>query len=359
MKFFLSLFLIATNVLFSVEVKLKDLAKIQGLRDNQLTGFGIVTGLANSGDTKNAITNESLKNYLKNQGLSTVGNNSPNMKNIASVMIIVNIPTYAKSGDRLDVTVASIGDAKSLEGGVLLQSPLKAANGDIIAVASGILSFGGKDLKMYNNLARTNPKTVGMIQGGAIVEKELSPLYVTKLENPDAPDEPKFNRVSVILNDQDFANLDQINESIRSTFTSDGVTTNVTSPIEIQVLIPEAISPVKILARLENITIEPQSKARVVVNERTGTIVMGSNVTVEEVAISKQGISVVISSGSGRRFYEENPEKVENVLMVKQATKVEDLVKALNKIGASTKDVIAILEGLRKSGALHAEVIVQ
>jgi flagellar P-ring protein FlgI len=359
MKFLFLFIVISTNVLLSVEVKLKDLARINGLRDNQITGYGIVSGLANSGDTKNYLTNESIKNYLKNQGLTGIGKEFPTTKNIASVIIIANVPTYAKAGDKIDITIASIGDAKSLEGGVLLQSPLKAANGEVIAVASGILSFGGKDLKMYNNLARTNPKTVGIIQSGAIVEKELNPAYLTKLENPETPDAPKFNRVSVILNEQDFTNLDQVNESIKSMFTPEGITTSIASPIEILVTIPESMNFVNVLSRLENISITPSSKARVVVNERTGTIVMGSNITVDEVAISKQGISVIISSGAGRRFYEENPEKVENVLMVKPSTKVEDLVKALNKIGASTKDVIAILEGLRKSGALHAEVLVQ
>ena len=130
--------------LSAVEVKLKDISRIQGLRDNQITGYGIVTGLSGTGDTKSAVTNEAMKNYLKNQGLGNAkGANIT--RNIASVLITATIPSHARVGDKIDVTVASIGDARSLEGGVLIQSPLKGANNEVVAVASGVLSFGGKD----------------------------------------------------------------------------------------------------------------------------------------------------------------------------------------------------------------------
>jgi flagellar P-ring protein FlgI len=331
--------------IISLDVKLKDLVRIDGIRENQISGYGIVTGLSGTGDTKNAVTTESMQNYLKNQGLSASSNSSIS-KNIASVIITANIPTYAKKGDKIDVTIASIGDAKSLEGGVLLQSPLKAANGEIIAVANGIISFSGKDSKS-NNISRTIPKTVGVLQGGAIVEKEIGGNFLNK-----------ENRFRIVLQNQDFATLDLVQKSLVDNFQSENISSKVVSPVEIELSIPESIDAISILARLENITISPENKARIVINERSGTIVMGGNVTIDEVAISKQGLSVIISGGQKKRFWDD-PEQVENVMMVPESTKVSDLVKALNKIGASTKDIVAILEALRKSGAMHAEVIVQ
>ncbi len=343
MKFTL-LFLSFLLPLLSVEVRLKDIARLDGLRENQISGYGLVTGLLNSGDTKSPLAQETLKNYLKNKGINVTENALT--KNIAAVMITANVPVYAKPGDKIDVTVSSIGDAKSLEGGVLLQSPLKAANGQTIAVASGVISFGGKDDKIYN-LNRTRPKTVGFIQGGGIVEVEVQPSFFNQ-----------ENRYKLVLDNQDFATLDQVNKAILETFRAEKVTTKILSPTEIEILIPEKLEPVSILARLENIPVTPEYKARVVINERTGTIVMGANVTVDEVAISKQGISIVIQNPN-KPYWSRDPDQIEHVMIVKESTTVSDLVKALNKIGASTKDVISILEGLRKSGALHAEVIVQ
>ena len=341
---YLSFFLVLTSRILSVEAKLKDIARIDGVRENQISGYGIVTGLAQTGDTKNSITTESIKNYLKNQGLSASSNPAVT-KNIASVVITANIPTFAKVGDKIDITVSSIGDAKSLEGGILLQSPLRAANNEIYAVASGVLSFGGREAKI--GVSKTPPKTVGIIQGGAIVEKEIQGSFFNK-----------ENKFRVILQNQDFATLDILNKAVQDNFQSEKVSTRIVSPVEIELSIPEGTDSLGVLSRLENLTITPENKARVVVNERTGTIVMGSSVTIDEVAISKQGLSVIVSGGGKKRFWDDQ-EKVENVIVVPEATKVSDLVKALNKVGATTKDIISILEALRKSGAMHAEVIVQ
>ncbi len=360
-KFILS-FLFLFYAIFPVEVRLKDISKISGLRENQISGYGVVTGLLNSGDTKSPIASETLKSFLRNKGINV--SDVTSSKNIAAVMITANVPVYAKPGDKIDVTVSSIGDAKSLEGGVLLQSPLKASNGQTIAVASGVISFGGKDDKVYN-LNRTRPKTVGFIQGGGIVETEVQPIFFNK-----------ENRYKLTLEYQDFATLEQVRKAIQETFqiteqVAQQVQQNqvnllkpqkmiiqVVSPTEIEIQIPEQEDPVSILAKLENIVIIPENKAKVVINERTGTIVMGANVTVEEVAISKQGISIVIRNPN-KPYWSRDPDPEEHIMMVKEASTVADLVKALNKIGASTKDIIGILEALKKSGALHAEVIVQ
>lgn len=333
--------IIQVPFLFAVEVKLKDIARVQGIRDNQISGYGIVTGLAGTGDSKNAVTTESMKNYLKNQGLSTSGNQAL-IRNVASVLVTATIPSTAKPGDKIDVTISSIGDAKSLEGGVLLQSPLKAANNEVIAVANGIISFGGKDTT-YNRaalLGKTSTKTVGTIINGAIVEKEISNDF--------------FNtrKYRIVLESQNFATLDKVQKAIKE---KTKLETAVISPTEVEVTIPDEADPVPYLSTLENIGVEPETKAKVVINERTGTIVMGANVSVDEVAVSKQGISVYVAATKKKDDSGSN----QNVIKLEESATVADVVNALNKIGASTKDIIAILEGLKKAGALHAEVIVQ
>ena len=369
----ISLFLILTQSIFSVEVKLKDISRIQGLRDNQITGYGIVTGLSGTGDTKSAVTNEAMKNYLKNQGLGNAkGANIT--RNIASVLITAIIPSHARVGDKIDVTVASIGDARSLEGGVLIQSPLKGANNEVVAVASGVLSFGGKDNNrssqpynatsyLYGNTAnvftgsshtKNSPKTVGTIVAGAIVEKEMKSDFFQNgiKDNKEDNNEIKDIKYRLILENQDFATLDAVRQLIIDRVK---VGASPISPTEIEISIPKAEEPLKILAAIENLQVTPDGKAKVVINERTGTIVMGANVTVDEVAISKQGINVIISN----KKKDSDDTKVELISVIQEGTKVSDIVDALNKIGASTKDIIAILEGMKKAGALHAEVIVQ
>lgn len=360
LKYLLMVILFFTLPLFAVEVKLKDISRIQGLRDNQITGYGIVTGLSGTGDTKSAVTNEAMKNYLKNQGLAT-SKGANITRNIASVLVTATISSYARVGDKIDVTVSSIGDARSLEGGVLVQSPLKGANNEIVAVASGVISFGGKDNNrsaqpynatsyLYGNTAnvftgsshtKNSPKTVGTIISGAIVEKEIK----TDFFNKD-------NKYTLILENQDFSTLNMVSQSIKE---KAGVETKILSPTEIEITIPEEGNVPTTLGVIENLQVVPDGKAKVVINERTGTIVMGANVTVDEVAISKQGINVIISN----KKKDSDDTKVQLITVIEEGTRVSDIVDALNKIGASTKDIIAILEGMKKAGSLHAEVIVQ
>ena len=374
---FIGVYLCSSVVIFSslssVEVKLKDISRIQGLRDNQITGYGIVTGLSGTGDTKSAVTNEAMKNYLKNQGLGNAkGANIT--RNIASVLITATIPSHARVGDKIDVTIASIGDARSLEGGVLIQSPLKGANNEVVAVASGVLSFGGKDNNrssqpynatsyLYGNTAnvftgsshtKNSPKTVGTIVAGAIVEKEMKSDFFQNgiKDNKEDSNEIKDLKYRIILENQDFATLDAVRKQIKEKLKIDAI---AVSPTEIEVSFPKSDETLTVLASIENLQVTPDGKAKVVINERTGTIVMGANVTVDEVAISKQGINVIISN----KKKDSDDTKVELISVIQEGTKVSDIVDALNKIGASTKDIIAILEGMKKAGALHAEVIVQ
>lgn len=336
--------------ILSIEVKLKDIARIEGIRQNQLSGYGIVAGLPGTGDTQSSLTTESMKNYLKNLGLNANGNLMKS-RNIASVFVTANISSYAKSGDKIDVTVSSIGDARSLEGGVLLQSPLKAADDKVYAVASGVISFGGKDDSYRGRVSRVSQKTTGIIHGGGIVENEIPGKFFPS------------NKFKIILEDQDFTTLNNIKKAIEDDdkLQKKQVETKVVSPTEIDVIIQEEKKEeaLSILAMLGELDIVPGKKARVVINERTGTIVMGGNIVVSEVAIAKQGLKIVVSS-KRRIFYDEPIEESRDKLLeIKESTSVSDIVDALGKIGATTKDVIAILEGLKKAGALHAEVIVQ
>ncbi len=328
----------AAYALGAVETRLKDIARIEGIRENQITGYGLVVGLSGTGDTKSALTSESMKNYLKNLGLSS--SSSFLTRNIASVLVTTKIPSYSKNGDRLDVTVSSIGDAKSLEGGVLIQSPLRSANGEVIAVASGVITFGGKEDKGQGYSKKEN-RTTGLIHRGAIVEKEIQTNFL------------ETGKFKIVLEDQDFATLHILSKLLEEKLSSKPV---VLSPTEIEVTVPPNVKAVSFLADLENLTFSPESKARVVINERTGTIVMGANVSVDEVAISKQGLSLFVT---GKKKDDKAKETEQKVLLIEESPRVSDIVDALNKIGASTKDIISILDGLKKAGALHAEVIIQ
>ncbi|WCL48081.1 flagellar basal body P-ring protein FlgI [Leptospira sp. GIMC2001] len=378
---FVSLFLILHTSSFAVEVRLGDLAKIQGTRENQLTGFGIVVGLAGTGDTRSAFTSEVLHNYLNNLGVDSKLR-PKDTRNVASVLVIANIPNWAKSGDRIDVVVSSIGDARSLEGGVLLQSPLKAGNGQTIAVASGVLQFGSGEESGRKSYGKKNQKNnTALVTGGAIVEKDF--LVQAKIDpdkiNPDArnPDD-KGSTDNSSGNNSDIANkklqetfrvqliypsystLNSIMEKLAEAYPMDEIQPKVLSKREFEINIPKDKEPIAFLAELEDIKIEPELPARVVIDERMGTVIMGGNLAMEEVAVSKQGLKLKLEAkGKSRYFWTENEDRSESVFYIKKTNNVQGLVEELNKLGATTKDVIAILQGLRKSGILHAEVIIQ
>ncbi|GBF49283.1 flagellar basal body P-ring protein [Leptospira ryugenii] len=344
------LFFLTVHSLTAVEIKLKDIAKINAIRENQVTGFGLVVGLNGTGDTKNPLTEEALQNYLSGLGVNTK-KSMREARNTASVLITAYIPVNLKNGDKVDVIVSSVGDARSLEGGVLLQSPLKAGNGDTIAVASGVLIFGGKDKKSKGLGDKKSGSNTGLIPGGAILEKAL--------DNP-----PIVNQIKVSLLERDYSTLNAIVEAITNNLS---VNPEVISGTEIIVPVPQAREgqapkiDLAFLAKLENLTVTPESVARVVINERTGTIVMGANIAIDEVAVSQSGLTLQIANQNKMRYFFPMPEseKGESVFMIKEATQVSDVVAALNKVGASTKDIISILEALKKQGALKAELIIQ
>ena len=337
MKKFFILFFLFWNLTDALEVRLKDIARINGIKENQIVGYGLVVGLPGTGDKMSKMTLQSIKNYLKSINISLeIGTNQ--IQNIASVFLTTNIPSYAQIGDKLDVTVSSIGNAKSIEGGVLVQSPLKASNGSIMAVASGVVSFGGKNKKKTQN----SKKTVGTIYNGAIVEKGLNNLFL------------QDRNVRIILNEQDFSTLGSVADNIREEFS---LKVQTELPNIVQLKIPENQNLLEILAKLENLKIEPDYKSKVVINERTGTVVMGGDIAIRESAVSIQNVPTTLSNPI--LMQNQKMEINKNTFLFKETTKVSEIVDILNEMNITTKEIISVLQGLKKTGALYADLEIE
>jgi flagellar P-ring protein FlgI len=308
-----------------VSVKLKDISFISGLKYNQLYGYGLVVGLQGTGDSKSSVTKSSLKNLLKNLGME--GNDLVS-KNTAAVLLTAQLPPFVRVGDRIDITVSSIGDAKSLEGGILIQSPLKGADNIIYAVVQGALA-----LQVPRGRSR-GVKTVAVINGGGVIEREIIPRIVNN------------NSIFIVLKNWDYTHADAVIKAINSKFPDSKpqlVDGKIRLSIQKETNIPEFISTV------QNIEITPSVKARIVINERTGTIAAGGSVKISEAMVSRKGITVEIAGS----------DKKGSASHVRDISSVKDLVDTLNSIGASTSDIIAILKALQDAGALYAELIIK
>lgn len=323
-------------------VRLKDLARIQGVRTNQLLGYGIVVGLPGTGDTRSTLASTSIQNLLGNLG-QNFSEKELRARNIAAVIVTAEIPPFARKGDRINVTVSSIGDAKSLENGVLVQTPLQAGNDQIYAVAQGPIS--ATDRRNKNDDAG---KTVGVVLNGAMVEKDLQESLFQNRE------------IRIQLRSFDFTTLDRVHKKVQSTFPELKATIDGSSVV---ITVPENQEPVSWIARVEQLRVEPNYPARVVINERTGTIVMGGDIRVDPVAISRGGVQLQINASreAYQGVYVAPPagnEKAKQTTQEFSGASIAEIVEALNEMGASVQDIISILEALRDSGALHAELVV-
>lgn len=309
--------------------RIKDLVTIKGVRENALIGYGLVIGLNGTGDSSGEITNGSLKQMFQKLGLSP--KQEVTSKNVASVVVTANMPAFSRVGQKVDVTVSSIGDASSLAGGTLLVTPLKAGDGKVYAVSSGALSIGG--LEQGSKFA-----TTGRIPGGATIENELELAFNKKksirlaLKNPDFTTAARIEKV--------------INQELGGRFASasDATTVDVIIPPHYQRKI------VKMVALLENFKVIPDSKAKIVINERTGTIVAGGDIQVKKVAISHNDLIIEVSdkkTGNVRK---------EALHVIDKSTTLNDLVKALNTLGATPEDLISIFQTLKQNGALVADI---
>jgi flagellar P-ring protein precursor FlgI len=341
-------------------VRLKDLVSIEGVRSNQLIGYGLVVGLAGTGDRQQTVfPAQSLTNMLLRMGVS-VNPALITVKNTAAVMVTATLPPYAQPGMTIDATVAAVGDASNLQGGLLVMATLAGINGQVYATAQGPVVTGGFIAGRSQNSASVNHPTVGRIPNGASVEKS-------------APSPPIGNTVHLQLHDADFTTSARIADAVNRRFGLATPIAHADNAALVSVALPADYTkqPTEFLAEIEKLTVEPDRPARVVVNERTGTIVLGKDVRIAPVAVLHGNLSVVIQT----RFEVSQPnplaggttqvvpqtnvavkdEKARNVVLQQGAT-VEELVKALAAIGSTTRDVIAILENLRAAGALDAEL---
>jgi len=340
--------------------RLKDLVSVEGVRENQLIGYGLVVGLAGTGDKRTTIfSTQSLANMLERMGVS-VSPNAVRVQNMASVIVTGTLPAFAQPGTRIDVTAAAVGDASNLQGGLLVMTQLKGANGQVYAVAQGPVVTGGFVAGRGGTSQTVNHPTVGRIPSGATVERA-------------APSVEPTTQVHLQLRNSDFATAARVSDAINRQFGSadtiaraeNGALISVAVPAEWKNRVPAFI------AGIEDIRVEVDTPARIVVNERTGTIVIGKEVRVSPVAILHGNLSVQIetklevsqpASLSGgntvvtpQQSVTAKDEPTRNVLLKEGAT-VEELVRALTAIGSSARDIIAILQNLRAAAALDAEL---
>jgi len=356
------LFFIAIFLLFMVGMadaaRIKEMGYINGARTNQLIGYGLVIGLAGTGDKSNTIfTNQSLANMLETMGIR-VDPKTTKVNNVAAVMVTCNLPPFARIGSKVDVTVSSIGDAKSIEGGVLVTTPLKGVDGQVYAMAQGSTVVGGFQASGQGASVQKNHPTVGRIVNGATIEREV------------ISEDYKGSQVMIALKMPDFTNARRIADRINETFggaahAKDAGTVNVTIPPTMR------NNPVQFLSVVENLDIKTDMQAKIVVDEKTGTVVIGENVRVSTVVISHGNISVQIKEdarvsqpmpfGQGQTVVTPDTQiKVREdrgkFYLLEAGISIRELVNALNATGISTRDVITILQTIKASGALHADL---
>lgn len=360
--------LICFIILFSpvsFSERIKDISSVAGVRDNQLIGYGLVVGLDGTGDqtSQTPFTVQSLKSMLSEFGVSLPANLNLQVKNIAAVTVHATLPAFAKEGKRLDVTVSSIGNAKSLRGGTLLMTPLLGVDNNIYAMAQGSLLVGGLGVGSQDGSRTTiSVLSVGRVPNGAIIEK-ASPT-------------PFGNDGYIILNlnNPDFTTAHRLAESINSAM-GEGTAMPIDSA-SVKVLAPLSRSQrVMYLSMIENLTLEPgKAAAKVIINSRTGTVVIGSHVRVTAAAVTHGNLSVTITeqrevAQSGGALSGGNTVVVPaaDIGLVQQdnrmflfdpGTSLSDIVQAVNNIGAAPGDLVAIIEALKEAGALRAELIV-
>lgn len=307
--------------------RLKDIASIRGVRENQLVGYGIVVGLKGTGDGKSEFTSKSMVRMLDKLGMKL---DSPDFqsKNVAAVVVTGTLPPFGKAGNPMDITVSAIGDSQSLQGGTLLQTPLRAGNDQVFAVAQGSVVLGGDGKDVHT--------TSGRIPNGAIIERDVTSDFSSR----------KMFRMT--LHNPDFTTAARTVLTINKEL--GGVYATAKDAGTVDIITPAAYENrgVELLATIEAIEINPDTVAKVVINEKTGTIVIGDKVKISKVAISHGSLAVKV--GDGKKASDDK------VAVLDTGVSVGDLVQALNKLGVSPKDLITILQSIKAAGALHGEL---
>jgi flagellar P-ring protein precursor FlgI len=345
-------------------VRVKDLVEVQGVRDNELFGYGLVVGLNGSGDTERMLfTQQSVAGMLGRLGVR-VDPQQVRARNVAAVMVTARLPAFSRPGTHLDVAIGSLGNARSLAGGILLITPLTAADGQVYAVAQGPIQVGGYEVTGAGSSLGKNTPTTGRVPAGAIVERAVTP----SLSGPT---------IVLGLRQPDFTTASRVAAAVSAAL--GGPAAKALDSAGVEVTVPEAFraDPVGLVAKIEVLEVEADGLARIVVSERTGTVVAGERVRIRPVAISHGGLQVSVTtrpviSQPGPGFTRSpNPnartvvehqatlsatEESRGTIALPATTTVQDLAKALNTLGASARDLVSILQAMKAAGALDAEL---
>ncbi len=358
--------LLAAGIFYSTAAeaaaeRIKDLASVAGVRDNQLVGYGLVVGLDGSGDqtTQTPFTVQSIINMLGNMGVTLPPGTNLQLKNVAAVMVTATLPPFARPGQQVDVTVSSIGNAKSLRGGTLVMTPLKGADGQIYAMAQGSLAVSGAGASANGSKAQINHLSVGRIPAGATVERGVATAL------------GESGSINVELRQSDFSTAARVVDAINARFGKD--TARALNGRVVQVKTPVGESErVAFLGAVESLEVDPDAAmAKVIVNARTGSVVMNQKVMLDPSAVSHGNLSVIINTqpvisqpapfSRGETVVTAQSEieirqQPGEVMLLKGGASLADVVKALNSIGVTPQDLLAILQALKASGALRAEL---
>jgi len=369
--------------------RIKELADIKGVRKNQLVGYGLVVGLSGTGDGKNSkFTFRSLTSLLERMGVTVDPKNVEKIENVAAVMVTADLPAFARAGSRIDVTVSSIGDAESLTGGTLIVTPLKGADGKVYVAAQGPVSTGGFAVSGKAAKVTKNFPTVGRIVGGGIIENEIPSDFIKK------------GTLSFTLSNPDFTNASRIARAINSALNGSVARTLDAGTVEVEVTQEYSGNTVELVAMIEQLDVTPDKSSKVVINERTGTVVIGENVKISTVAIAHGNLSIEIKEGqdvsqplpfsnASSTFSGSAPaadvspttsedgrtimapggntvvtsdtnisveEEKSKLFLVKRTVTIVEVVRGLNALGVSPRDLMTIFQAIRAAGALHAEL---
>jgi flagellar P-ring protein precursor FlgI len=344
----------------SYGARLKDLADIEGVRGNQLFGYGLVVGLNGTGDGKGVeFTVKGISNMLERLGIR-VNPETIGVKNVAAVLVTAELPPFTRPGSKIDITLSSLGDAKSLSGGTLLFTTLKGADGNVYAVAQGPVAVGGFAVGSGGDAAQKNHPTVGGISAGGTVERAIPfDLFQGK-------------RLRIVLREPDFTTMSRVVRAINGALAEPLAVAIDSASVEVPLSMRDMRDPISVVARLEQLEVTQDIGAKIVVNEKTGTIIMGENVRISRVALAHGNLSIAIRSelqvsqpnpltdNAQTAIIENTDVKVSedqnNLGILGGEVTLGDLVVALNALGATPRDLISIFMALKRSGALHADI---
>lgn len=352
-------------------VRVKELVRIDGARDNALVGYGLVVGLAGTGDSsRSKVTQQSIANTMARFGIALNGNQLAS-RNVAAVMLTAQLPPFGNPGDKIDVNVASIGDARSLVGGTLLMTPMNGPDEKVHVLAQGPVSVGGFRYDAFGNVVQKNHPTAGIVPGGGAVEVAVANPVVTR-----------SGAIHLLLNAPDFTTASKIADALAAEFGGSRLGQDIVTEGPDRVIFRlndgQRQDYVSVVRRIESLMVEPDQAARVVVNERTGTIVSGGDVRIGQVTVTQGQLKVAIdtdylvsqpsllvrptSAAQTVVVPDVNLQVIEPVattVAMPSGTTVADLALAMNKIKATPRDLISVLQAVQRAGALHAELVVQ